>query len=306
MNVLVLGGNGFIGTNLVNSLLEKGVNVRVYDRYKSVFEPLKKGVEYFYGDFTDIATITEALESVEMVIHLVSSTIPSSSNASPAKDIETNLIGSINLLEAMRYKGVRKIIYFSSGGTVYGNPSKLPAKEDSKLEPISSYGIVKVSIESYLKMYGLQGHVDSIILRPSNPYGPYQNYERPLGIIPHSIFLSLKGRPVEVWGAGGAIRDFIYIDDLVSLVTCMIDDFIPGTYNLGSGVGNSINEVLDIVDKTLSGRLERNYLPPRGYDVVKIILDIKSAKDTFGWSPQVSLEEGIEKTFQWIYSNLNS
>ncbi|MEQ9006713.1 MAG: NAD-dependent epimerase/dehydratase family protein, partial [Ekhidna sp.] len=283
----------------------KGVNVKVYDKYKPRYcEPLKR-VEYYYGDFCDIAKLTEALNGVDLVIHLVSSSIPASSNVSPAKDIENNLIGTINLIEAMKYENVRKIIYFSSGGTVYGNPSQLPAKEESELNPISSYGIVKVSIESYLRMYGIQDHLEAVILRPSNPYGRYQNFERPLGIIPHSIFLALMERPVEIWGDGTTIRDFIYIDDLVALVDKIIDRFIPGTYNVGSGIGNTINEVLDIVDLTLPHMLNRKYLSPRGYDVRKIVLDIDKVAKTFNWSPKVSLEEGIRKTNEWIHSRLD-
>jgi dTDP-4-dehydrorhamnose reductase len=181
---LVVGGNGFIGSHLVDALRAAGRAVRVYDAGAPRGDTDWTGVDYRQGAFADEAALGAALDGVDAVFHLVSTTVPSTSNADPRADVQGNLLGSLGLMQAMMARDVRRIVFFSSGGTVYGNPRVLPVPEDHPLEPISSYGVVKVAIERYLLMYGRLGVLDPLILRPGNPYGPRQGAAGIQGVIP--------------------------------------------------------------------------------------------------------------------------
>ena len=169
MKILVLGGNGFLGSHIVEELLSHNHDVRVFDRSVNKAHLPFPNVYYYWGDFSDSLLIAEALESVDLVIHCISTTMPSTSNRNPTLDIQQNLITTVNLLESMTRAGVKRLIYLSSGGTVYGSPKQLPVNEDHALNPICSYGVVKVAIENYIGMFKALYGLKPIILRPSNP-----------------------------------------------------------------------------------------------------------------------------------------
>jgi UDP-glucose 4-epimerase len=177
MKILVLGGNGFLGSHIVDELVECGHEVSVFDRLVDKFEPhIGGGLKCYLGNISDTALLAEALENVELVIHSISTTFPSTSNRDPKADVEQNLLPTINLLELMNKANVKRLIYLSSGGTVYGSPNQLTVDEEHSLNPKCSYGVVKVAIEHYIGMYKELYGLRPIILRPSNPYGIRQGH----------------------------------------------------------------------------------------------------------------------------------
>jgi UDP-glucose 4-epimerase len=300
MKVLVIGGNGFIGSRLVRALRARGDAVVVLDRFGPRADVDWSGVDYRTGDFHDASLLRQVLPGVDTVYHLASSTVPSTADADPVSDIQGNLVGTLSLLAVMRELGLRRICYFSSGGTVYGNPSVVPVPEDHPLRPISSYGIVKVALEQYLAMFERQGWLDPVIIRPSNPYGPGQAAGGIQGAIAVFLGKALTGEGVQIWGDGEIVRDYIYIDDLVDLALRAVDSGRKATFNAGSGSGITLNVLCECIRKVTGKELPIQYQPGRAFDVRSIVLDVARACEDLGWSPHVQIHDGISRTWQVI------
>jgi len=308
MKALVIGGCGFIGSHVVDQLLARNIDVRVFGRRPEAFRAPLPQVDYVTGDLADTSRIFEALSGVDVVIHLASTTVPATSNLDPVADITGNLIATVHLLEVMRSAGVRKIIYLSSGGTVYGVPETFPIAESHPLRPISSYGIVKVAIENYLfmeqRLHGLQ----HVILRVSNPYGPRQGHTGIQGIIGTYLWRLSRNEPIEVWGDGSVVRDFIHVRDLAELCVDAVLSDATGCYNAGSGEGTSVNDIVASIDRTVQASggapVHPIYKPGRNFDVPRVVLDITRACNAFGWSPSKSLDEGIAETRDWVHAQI--
>lgn len=300
MNVLVLGGNGFIGSHLVDVLLRKGSRVRVFDRSSGCHKRTHPNIEYHIGSFDDSAQVAEALQDVDLVYHLISTSVPSTSNLDPVADINGNLIGTVQLLQQMVKLNVKRIVYLSSGGTVYGNPSVEDVSEKHPLRPICSYGVIKVAIENYIHMFKQLYSIEPIVLRPSNPYGPRQGHVGVQGVIPTFLKRLINHEPIQIWGDGSVVRDYLYIDDLISLcIKAGFSEYI-GTFNAGSGVGYSLNELLAVIQKISGEKLDVKYLPGRSFDVKKITLDIEKARNEFAWKPEIGIETGISMYWNWL------
>lgn len=300
MRALVIGGSGFIGSHLVDRLLAQGTHVRVYDRTSERFRPTPANVDFRSGDFGDRTTLAEALVDVDVVFHMLSTSVPSTSNLDPVADIQGNLIGTVRLLELMRSAGVRRMVYLSSGGTVYGPPQYDPVREDHPERPISSYGIVKTAIEKYILMEQHLHGLRPVILRASNPYGPRQGHGGVQGVIGTFLWRIAEDEPIHIWGDGSVVRDFIHVADLANLCAqCSEADF-TGIYNAGSGEGTSIREIIDVI-ATVTGREMRPiYKPGRGFDVPRVVLDISAIRARLPWRPEISLSTGIEGTWNWL------
>ncbi len=297
MKLLVIGGNGFLGSSLVEALRKAGHAVRVLDRTPARRDVDWAGTEYLLGGLEDAGTLESALEGIEGVFHLASSTVPGTSNRDPVFDVESNLVGALRLIEAMQRADTRRIVYFSSGGTVYGNPDASPVREDHPLRPISSYGVVKVAIENYLMMYWRLGLLDPLVLRPSNPYGPRQSTSGVQGAIAAFLGRALSGEGVSIWGDGTIVRDYLYIEDLVAAAVAAMTSGECGVLNVGSGAGHSLNEVCELIRDVTGRDLPVQYLPGRDFDVSRIVLDIDAATSRLGWLPRVPLREGIVRTW---------
>lgn len=302
MRALIIGGNGFIGSHLVDRLCAEGDAVSVLDPGPVRADVDWRDVRHLQGAYTDAAMLESALAECDIVFHLASTTVPSTSNADPARDVSTNLIGTLGLLDAMRARGLRRIVFLSSGGTVYGNPERLPIPESHPLRPISSYGIVKVAIEQYLHMYRHLGELDPLVLRPSNPYGPRQSGSRVQGFVAAALASAHTGQPLTIWGDGRVVRDFIYIEDAVDAVVRAVNAGCTGLYNLGSGGGHSLNEVCAAVEQATGRRLNIDHLPARGFDVAEVVLDNSRLRADTGWQPARSLAEGISATWAFLRS----
>lgn len=300
MKVLVLGGNGFIGSHLVDSLLAVGARVRVFDRAPERYRPLLHGVEFMQGDWGDTAALAEALADVDTVFHLISTTVPGTSNLDPVGDIQSNLVHTVRLLELMRAAGVRRLVYLSSGGTVYGIPERDPVPEEHPLRPISSYGIVKVAIENYLLMEERLHGLQPAILRASNPYGPRQGHGGVQGVIGTFLWKIAHDEPIQLWGDGSIVRDFIHVRDLARLCVMVAQGGVTGCYNAGSGQGHSIAEIIETIDSVLGRRIEPIRKPGRGFDVPRVVLDISAVQQATGWKPEIGLADGVSETWEWV------
>ncbi len=301
MKALVLGGCGFIGSHVVDALLEAGHTVSIVDR-----SPLRSdcdwvGVEHFLGDLDQVDVLARALVGVDVVYHLVSTTFPSTSNLDPIADIEGNLVATVRLLDLMREVGCSRIVYFSSGGTVYGEPATVPVDETYSLKPICSYGVVKVAIENYLFMYERLHGLKSVILRASNPYGPRQGKTGLQGLIGTVLNRLRLGESMTVWGDGETVRDYVFVKDLAQLALIVGDVEAPtGVFNAGSGQGYSVSELLALASKITGIELFVDHQPARTFDVHRIVLAIDAARTTFDWQPTTSIEDGLKKTWEYI------
>lgn len=302
MKVLVLGGNGFIGSHVVDALLEVGHKVRIFDHFDNHYRTRLTGVEYVLGSLDDVFLVTEALADIDVVFHGLSTTVPSTSNLDPIADVRSNLINTLLLLQLMVQKNIPKIVFLSSGGTVYGIPDAVPIPESHPLRPICSYGVVKVAIENYLFMFHQLHGLEYVVLRESNPYGERQGHVGVQGVIGSFMAKILAGEPIEIWGDGSVVRDFIYVGDLAELCVLAIQSKKSGTYNAGSGVGHSINEIVSAFVEVTGQAIAPIYRPGRGYDVPSVVLDIMGAKSTFEWSPKIDLRDGIERSWRWARS----
>ena len=299
-------GKGFIGSHLVDALVAQGHTVRVLDRANlaplSAPETIPQ-VDWIDGDFTSEADVRAALEGCETCFHLVSTTLPKSSNADPIFDVETNLMSSLRLLTHAVASGVKKIVFSSSGGTVYGIPTQVPIPETHSTDPISSYGITKLAIEKYLYLFRDLHKLDYTTLRISNPYGERQRTRANQGAV--AIFLGrvLRGETIDIWGDGTTLRDYVYIGDVTEALIKAAQHTGPErTFNIGSGVGLSINQVLDEIERATGLESKRNYAPARGFDVPRSVLSITRAKMDLQWEPQTTFTQGLARTVTWLRS----
>lgn len=303
----MFGGNGFIGSHFVCAMLAYGHKIRVVDRYPERFrDPIPK-VDYRIGAFNDTFMISEALSNIDVVCHLISTTVPSTSNHDPAEDIRSNLINTVQLLDQMRKKDIKRIVFLSSGGTVYGIPKHLPIVEEHPLDPICSYGIVKVAIEKYLYMYQHLYGFEPLILRPSNIFGPGQARQGIQGLIGTFLGQIIDDKPLEVWGNGEVVRDYIFIEDFVRLFVSAVESTVTGIFNVGSGKGYSVNEVVKVIRQMIEpDTIPVKYIDAQTYDVPAVVLDIRNVQQKFTWQPKVNLEDGIRTYFEWVSVNKRS
>lgn len=303
---LVIGAGGFLGRHLVSALAGAGYRVRALDLHapSSLLTGALSTVEHITGDAKDSTVVQSCLHGVDFLFPFASSSLPVTSNADPLGDVRVNLAENVNLfLEASR-AGVRKIIFPSSGGTVYGDPSDSPTSEIESTDPISSYGIMKLASEKYLNlMHRLYG-VEYTILRYANPYGNGQDPSKRFGAV--GVFLNAlaEDRPIDIWGDGSAIRDFLYIDDTIS-ATMLALTYSGGhrVFNIGSGVGTSVLSLLQLLEHVTHKTARIIYHPARNADVGRIVLDIRRAKSELAWKPLIPLQEGVERMWHSLVSS---
>jgi len=300
MKILVLGGCGFIGSHIVDGLLADGHDVRVFGRSAEKARSPLPAVDYRLGDFTDAGRLADSLQDIDIVIHAISSTTPAISNDDPQADIRDNLINTLTLLDLMRRHSLRRIVFLSSGGTVYGNPNILPIPEDAPLHPICSYGVVKVAIEHYLFMYQHLYDIQPVIIRPSNPYGPRHGQAGLQGVITSYLGNLLHGKALTVWGDGSVVRDFIDVRDVARLCVIAASHRATGVFNAGSGEGHSIREVIDSIAAVTGINPECDFREGRNFDVQKVVLDIRKSQSAFGWTPRIPFEQGIREYWSWL------
>lgn len=306
MKSLVIGGNGFIGTNLVDALIREGHTVRVFDRYPSRFREPHPAVEYVYGDFGNHGEVHEIVQGIDFVFHLAYTTLPHTSNEDPVYDIRSNVIDTVQLLQECRLSKVSKVIFVSSGGTVYGVPEATPITEQHPTDPICSYGITKLAIEKYLQLFHRLYGLEYVIVRLSNPYGEQQNPNAKQGAV--TVFLGniAHGKPLTIWGDGEVVRDYIYIGDavdaMVKAAAYQAPQGAPRLFNIGAGEGHSLNQLIENMREVCDLTVNVKYTPGRPEDVPSNVLDIASAHKWLRWEPQIKLKEGLTRTWKWLRS----
>lgn len=296
---LVLGGGGFLGSHLCETLLEAGFSVRVFERRgcpRGNVAHLEGKLEWREGDFLDPQEVRDSVGGMEAVFHLIGTTLPQSSNEDPVRDISSNLLSTLQLLEMCWKSGVKKVIFYSSGGTVYGIPRQVPIPEDHPTNPLCSYGIHKLAIEKYLHLFHLLHGLDYAVLRVSNPYGERQNPSSGQGAV--AVFLDRisRGEPVEIWGDGSVTRDYIHVSDVTrASLAALESQSEEKLFNIGTGRGLSLLNVIDEIEKVLGRRVEVRFKPGRRADVPVNVLSIDRAREVLGWSPRVSFRQGLER-----------
>lgn len=235
----------------------------------------------------------DLLDQADVVFHLISTTKPG--NRDVRKEFETNVIPTIGLLEACAVRGIR-LVYFSSGGTVYGIPKYIPLDEGHETEPISAYGIQKLSIEKCIEYYGRMNGLDYSILRIANPYGRFQDPESQQGVIAVFMAHALAGEKIEIWGDGSSVRDYVYVDDVMD-ACCRLLEYHGDchTFNIGSGTGHSLQQIVRMIEEDLGRAVDIRYLPSRRQDVPSNVLDCRLAGRELGWHPATELAEGIHR-----------
>lgn len=298
---LVLGGGGFIGTNLCRGLAAIGAEVTAYGAQAS-FPQALDGVAWRAGGFDDHRALADAIAGQAVVFHLIGAGVPAKSNLDPAGDLTTSTINTLHMLDFCRQAGVEKVIFVSSGGTVYGVPRTPLIAEDHPTDPISAYGVSKLAIEKYLGLYRHLHGLDYRVLRVANPYGPYQVPYNAQGVVASILQRALSGVPVEIWGDGEVVRDFVHIGDVVAALIDAVDYAgAARVLNVGSGVGRSVNQIVADVETVLGrGAIARDYKPSRPADVPVNVLDIALIDREMGWRPRVDWLAGLRETALWM------
>jgi UDP-glucose 4-epimerase len=301
--ILILGGCGFIGSALAAKLRAEGLDVTLLDPLPprdSAFRDC-----WIPGRMEDVPPTEKILRPGMTVIHLAWTSLPEPSNRDPYGDIASNLLPSLRWLEGCVEMEVARVIFLSSGGTVYGIPRARPIGEEHPTDPICSYGIGKLAVEKYLALFRRLHDLPYIVLRASNVYGPGKDPFGRQGAI--NVFLGniVRGEPIRIWGDGRVVRDYIYIEDLLALFLRCIDTRIgDGTpvFNAGSGEGHSLRDIIDRIQAVTGTDPKVESTAGRMVDVPANVLDIGKSRERFGWTPVVGLDEGIRRTWDWIRS----
>lgn len=297
--VIVTGGSGFIGRHLIRHLQGTGFAGEIVNISRSKLGI--EGVLEFAGDATDISLLMKAIKQDDVIFHLAWSSIPATSEADPERDYEENVLGLSRLLEVSSEKRIRKLIFLSSGGTVYGDHGPRKLKETDETDPLNHHGINKLMAEKRIQLFHERHGLDFVIVRAANPYGRIGMPDRPQGVIDALLGKALTGGHLEIWGNGEIVRDYIHIDDLSDLLVLLLEKDVKNEIiNAGSGRGRTIKEVVDGIIRLMPG-LSVDYLPGRKYDVSHNELDVTKALELLGWKPRITLEKGLEM----VYSELD-
>jgi UDP-glucose 4-epimerase len=302
MRILVLGGSGFLGSHIVDKFLREKHDVTVYDLYPERFRRSPAGVKFVTGDFGNVGALDELIATgFDAVIHCVGTTTPKTSNESPEFDIQSNVIRTLYLLDICSCRNTGKLVFLSSGGTVYGDIGSLDlVDENHAVRPMSCYGVSKLSVEHYLDVFKRLRGLNYVALRLSNPYGERQNPLRALGALTVFLHRTLRRQGVEVWGDGSVTRDFIYVGDVANAVYLATVNPISGIYNVGTGTGLSLHDILGHISRVVGIEPSVAWLAARSFDVPRIVLDSAKLRNATEWTHVTTLDDGIKITAAWL------
>jgi UDP-glucose 4-epimerase len=301
MKVMVTGGAGFIGSNVVNAFVGHAHQVVVLDNLSTgKRENVDAGAVLRLCDLGDVAAVHDVMqeERPESVFHLAAQTDVRASVADARSDAVTNVLGTIGVLDAALETRVRRLVFSSTGGALYGEPKRLPADELAPILPLSPYGVAKYCAEQYISYYHRARGLDTVVLRYANVYGPRQDPLGEAGVV--AIFMRkilLGERPV-IFGDGKQTRDFVFVGDVVE-ANLLATNGLQGTYNIGTGIETSISDLVHALEHVVGRRIEPEYRPARAGEVQRIALRADKAECGLGWKPVVSLEEGLARTIEW-------
>ncbi len=299
-SALVIGANGFLGSHLTDALSAAGHAVTAFDRFSSQ-EPTfdRSRATVLRGEFLSRGDLEAAVAGQQLVFHFLSSTNPATAESDPTLDIRTNVAQTVELLEACVAAGTQHIYFASTGGAIYGPQGKADYTEDDHTLPVSPYAIGKLAIENYLRYFRIVHGLQSTILRISNPYGTRQRPHKRQGLIPIALRQIVLGRPVDQFGDGSMVRDYLYVEDLVQMILALVSATpTSDTYNLGSGHGHSVIEVLDALRRVTEVDFEVRQLPVPPTFVDRVVLDTSRFRGEFGSMVLTPLDEGIRRTYR--------
>ena len=292
MKVILVGGNGFIGKNLVYKLRKKNIECCVFDRFIESF-PFSN-VSIIKGELSDTHILKSIISNGDKVVHLAWNSVPILSGQAMFNDIQQNIFMSAQLFNICKECLAERVIFISSGGTVYGKPKYLPIDELHPMNPNSSYGVTKVCVEKYLSLFTQKSKMRGISLRLSNPYGTWQKPFIGQGVVATYLASAMIERPIEIWGDGFAQRDYVYIDDACdAIIKTLFYEGNESVINIGSNIGNSINDIANSVESISGKKIERIYKEESHVEVNANILDCRLANQELAWSASTSLKEGI-------------
>lgn len=302
MRCAILGGAGFLGRHIGRSMAAEGMDVWSIDR---VLPPLGCApwlAGELQADCFDLASWWDEMGGADVIVHLASSTVPATASEDPIRDVQTNLVGTLQLLQALRRRDARpRMLFASSGGAVYGRPQYVPLNEEHPSMPMGAYGATKLAIEHHLRIEEAMHGLPSRILRLSNPYGEWQQPYGVQGVIAVFAHRALHGQPLDVWGDGSVVRDFVYASDVGRAFVCAArHQGASRIFNIGGGMGHSVNDIVSALQNLLGHALERRTHPARAFDPPVNVLDIALARDELGWAPTMAFEEGISMSVQWL------
>ncbi|MEQ1766479.1 MAG: NAD-dependent epimerase/dehydratase family protein, partial [Methylotenera sp.] len=302
-NTLIIGGAGYIGTYLASQLISTGRQVTVLGRSSTPRYDLPVGVDYVAGDFAQHELMSGLLDTHQEVIHMAYATVPNTSFENPLSDLLQNLPPTVQLFSEVAKRGV-KLVFVSSGGTVYGEAVELPIRETHQTKPISPYGVTKLTLENYAYLYAATQGLKFICVRPANAYGVGQRPFVGQGFIATAMASAMRGLPIRIFGQHGVVRDYIYVSDLASgIVSALEYGQLSETYNLGSGVGLKNLEVIELFEpmmRKIGCVVNVENLPARAFDVKANVLDSNKLQEIAGWKPLVSVEVGLQLTYEWL------
>lgn len=302
--VLVIGGNGFIGSHVVDALARRGESVSAFDRFGRVSPQFEApGVPVLSGDFLNADDVRRAVSGRDVVVHMLSTTDPATAENDPTVDIRTNVLASVDLFRACVDGGVSRVVFASTGGAIYGDQQQTVFDEDDQALPVSPYAIGKLAIENYLRYFGRKFGLGSTTVRISNPYGPRQNPEKRQGVIPIFLRRVADGLPLTIYGDGSMVRDYVFVRDVAEMVA----DVATGrprhdVYNLGSGRGSSLHEIVDVIRDVTGQEPECRYEPAPPTFVDHVTLATGRFEAEFDSRPTTSLADGIRTTWEDITS----
>ncbi|MFU8945616.1 NAD-dependent epimerase/dehydratase family protein [Mycetocola zhadangensis] len=299
---LVIGANGFIGSHLVDALVAGGHSVTAFDRFSSqapTFDPSR--VRILRGEFLSRSDLEEAVAEQDYVFHFLSTTSPATAESDPTLDIRTNVAQTVELLEACVAARIQHFYYASTGGAIYGPQGKERYSEADRALPISPYGIGKLALEHYLSYFGARHGLDSTVFRISNPYGTRQHPNRRQGLIPIALRQIERGLPIQQFGDGSMVRDYVFVSDLVRMIVSLVgQDTKHNLYNLGSGTGHSVAEVLAALRRVTGVEFDVDVRPKPSTFVDNVVLDTTRFTNEFGRPTLTSLDDGVAQTWKEI------
>jgi len=300
---LVIGGGGLIGAHLVPKLVQSGRRVTVLGRGAIPAHLLPKGVTYISGDFGNHDLIKPLLDAHNEIIHLAYATVPNTSFDNPLADLLQNLPPTVQLFSEVAARGGR-LVLVSSGGTVYGEATSLPISENHPTRPISPYGVTKLTLEKYARLYSVTHGLQVVCVRPANAFGEGQRPFVGQGFIATAMASAMQGKPITIFGRQGVLRDYLYVSDVAAGVCSALGRGTPGEiYNVGSGVGRSNSEVVEAMTplvRDMGYAIRIEYAPERVFDVQANVLDSSKLRQHTGWEPQLGFEEGLLRTRDWL------
>jgi len=304
MRILVTGGAGFIGSHTVDAIIAAGGDqVAVIDDLSAgKRDQVNPAAAFYHADIRnrDEVRLIFDREKPEVMVHLAAQMDVRKSVTDPVFDAEVNITGFLNLMEAGRQHGLRRVVFSSTGGAIYGEQDAFPCDEEHPKRPVSPYGVAKLATEAYLFFYRLQYGIDYAAMRYANVYGPRQDPHGEAGVVAIFCGRMLEGKPCMIFGDGGQTRDYVYVGDVVRANVAAIAADTAGAINVGTGIETSVNRLYESIAAAAGVNIRPEYAPGRPGEQSRSVISPARAERELGWKPEVSLGDGLKRTFEFF------